>query len=488
VLNCSNSALERGSWLIEIFAYLSVHASLFSGSAILMKSKRSPQPTPTKEDHSHDYSVPDRLLLMNHFQTPRFKSGDLYATPETEALTPATPFSALHLQQGEDDGYLGDPEEYRSRTLFRDDYPNQSDSSSSRSSSRRSKRTSQKLPEYPCSSGVSRRSSKSSRTQSSQKSLDVIPAASSLDSISPDSSPDRVLLMRKKSRSESPAHQDENRTKRCKIGHQNSLIILLGIVVAFSLIMIMWSPMEDEMLWLQHHHRGYYPPRQGPQAAGLRGQLVQMAGRGRYETGSLRHDEQLSADKVIPGKTKKDHHSKSTKSRSKEKRRKSQKITAALKFIRPPKLSLKSSSFEAHDPAMYNLKKANGNAPRIFSVDVLQAPPQGRTLSLYPAEFTDNTQYYGLYDSDDTRLSHMEIRQPIEQGECVPMKEWQTTYHPSCNIMHELGMEHMGETKHDKRFSLFGTKGYWRNAWKVEALSYGISMKERETLVLKTLK
>ena len=64
----------------------------------------------------------------------------------------------------------------------------------------------------------------------------------------------------------------------------------------------------------------------------------------------------------------------------------------------------------------------------------------------------------------------------------------QFPYHPSCYIIHELGMEHMGETKHDKRFSLFGTKGYWRNAWKVEALSHSISRKERETLVLKTLK
>ena len=46
----------------------------------------------------------------------------------------------------------------------------------------------------------------------------------------------------------------------------------------------------------------------------------------------------------------------------------------------------------------------------------------------------------------------------------------------------ELGMEHMGESK-TQNFSLFGTKGYWRNAWKVTR-----GLKGLETIVLKTLK
>jgi hypothetical protein len=103
----------------------------------------------------------------------------------------------------------------------------------------------------------------------------------------------------------------------------------------------------------------------------------------------------------------------------------------------------------------------------------------------YPADFTDNTQYYGAFGSDDERLSHMEMRQPLDDGDCVPMKDWQTTYHPSCNAMHELGMEYMGESETGDNFNLFGTKGYWRNAWKVGSIG---GLNGRETIVLKTLK
>uniref|UniRef100_A0A7S1D763 Protein kinase domain-containing protein n=1 Tax=Cyclophora tenuis TaxID=216820 RepID=A0A7S1D763_CYCTE len=84
----------------------------------------------------------------------------------------------------------------------------------------------------------------------------------------------------------------------------------------------------------------------------------------------------------------------------------------------------------------------------------------------------------------------MEIREPLSQGECVPMQEWQTTYHPSCNGMHEVALDHMGTNNNlsGDDFTLFGTKGFWRNAWKVDVLGGKQLAKERETIVLKTLK
>lgn len=108
-------------------------------------------------------------------------------------------------------------------------------------------------------------------------------------------------------------------------------------------------------------------------------------------------------------------------------------------------------------------------------------------LDVYPSPFTDNTQLYSLLDSSDERLHTMELREPLDDGECVPMQEWQTTFHPSCNAMHEMDMASMGQ-KNGDFFSLFGTKGYWRNAWRVDAVSGLPQTGEVDTIVLKTLK
>jgi Protein kinase domain len=101
-----------------------------------------------------------------------------------------------------------------------------------------------------------------------------------------------------------------------------------------------------------------------------------------------------------------------------------------------------------------------------------------RRIRLYPADVTDHTQLYSVLDSHDERIKTMELRKPYAQGECVPMQPWQTTFHPSCNALHEIGLAAVGQTETD--FHLFGTQGYWRNAWRVDMLGH--------SLVLKTLK
>jgi hypothetical protein len=56
-------------------------------------------------------------------------------------------------------------------------------------------------------------------------------------------------------------------------------------------------------------------------------------------------------------------------------------------------------------------------------------------IEQYPAEFSDNTQLYHIMDSSDIAIQEtMELRDPYVQGECIPMKEWQTTFHPTCNV------------------------------------------------------
>ncbi len=86
-----------------------------------------------------------------------------------------------------------------------------------------------------------------------------------------------------------------------------------------------------------------------------------------------------------------------------------------------------------------------------------------------------------MLDSSDERLSKMEIKEPYSTDECVPMQGWQTQFHPSCNEMHELPLANMG-VDNNMEFNLFGTNGFWRNAWKVD-FEY-----DHDTVVLKTLK
>ena len=85
----------------------------------------------------------------------------------------------------------------------------------------------------------------------------------------------------------------------------------------------------------------------------------------------------------------------------------------------------------------------------------------------------------------------MERRAPYEQDECVPMQDWQTTFHPSCNGVHELGVENLGEESTETDVQLFGTKGYWRYAWKLDLRKQGrrkFSEQIGDRVVLKTLK
>ena len=84
---------------------------------------------------------------------------------------------------------------------------------------------------------------------------------------------------------------------------------------------------------------------------------------------------------------------------------------------------------------------------------------QNRMVQIYPADYTDKTQLYGMLDSNDERIQGMEPRKPLDDGECIPMKDWQTHFYPSCNEIHSLGLEKLGDVTSPNDFDLFGTKG-----------------------------
>jgi len=157
-----------------------------------------------------------------------------------------------------------------------------------------------------------------------------------------------------------------------------------------------------------------------------------------------------------------------------------------------------TSNFFEMDSAFYNYagdgtRRLDSPLPRTVLLDTSmssESPPSppSRTVELFPADFTDNTQFYGVLDSDDEKLSKMEMREPYVQGECVPMQKWQTDFHPSCNEMHGLGMSGLGHEEADDYFHLFGTGGFWRHAWRVDVLGGRKHLNDRESVVLKTLK
>jgi hypothetical protein len=153
----------------------------------------------------------------------------------------------------------------------------------------------------------------------------------------------------------------------------------------------------------------------------------------------------------------------------------------------PTGKKLATRQFEEQDPRFYSTKTTQKTTTS-GRVALMEGSLKHRLVQQYPADFSDNTQLYSVLDSSDERISSsMERREPLAKGECVPMQEWQTTFHPSCNGMHELDMGNMGEDNGDD-YSLFGTKGFWRNAWRLDSLGGHRDLEERDTIVLKTLK
>jgi hypothetical protein len=389
-----------------------------------------------------------------------------------------------------DEGYLGERESIRIKTLFREELHRQDEFQKSESmkvrspSSRKSRRH----------SSVVRRSSKSSRSRSSKPSgpfeFNLTPATSSSTDASDDSSPDRFSARLKRFDSLSSSGEDK---KKIRLSHQNFILLLFAVVVLLSLGVIFWSnrTMNDEFLQqyeraIRHHQRHH----KGPMEAGLRGKLVKMAGVREYAELQQFRDPLQHVFDVSSEKDKATLQSRRfEKAPLGEHDDSYRRHRDPLSFNPPPPIhvDLGNLSFDPQDRALYRMKKTKKKPVQRRVVYFGKKPSSmvHRTVQLYPAEYTDNTQYYGAFSSDDERLSHMEIRQPLDDGECVPMKEWQTTYHPSCNAMHELGMEYMGESDTGDNFNLFGTKGYWRNAWKVGSIG---GLNSREIIVLKTLK
>jgi hypothetical protein len=141
------------------------------------------------------------------------------------------------------------------------------------------------------------------------------------------------------------------------------------------------------------------------------------------------------------------------------------------------------------DPSMYRRETSTTeesephNFPRVVQLhhstttETESSPPPHRSIDPDVSPYTDETQRYDRTDSRDTPTME---RSPAQsrgsstnpaKSVCQSMADWQTTVYPSCNGMHEIQMEQL---------TLFGMKGFWRNAWRYD--------QHDETVVLKTLR
>ncbi|KAL9182744.1 hypothetical protein ACHAXT_004023 [Thalassiosira profunda] len=125
--------------------------------------------------------------------------------------------------------------------------------------------------------------------------------------------------------------------------------------------------------------------------------------------------------------------------------------------------------------------------PRVFYFDRSMEQTNMPPLAAEPATRGVSTGPYEVDFSGDGQ-------RPIEEtsGECVPMKEWQTAFFPTCNNLHELDFMQQSQRHIGGSMNLFLTNGYWRNAWRVD---YGCIKRNdthieecNEMVVLKTLK
>ena len=94
--------------------------------------------------------------------------------------------------------------------------------------------------------------------------------------------------------------------------------------------------------------------------------------------------------------------------------------------------------------------------------------------------YSDITQLYSILDSSDPEvIDKMEKRDfPNHEvmEDCKPMSKWQSTFHPTCNTMHELNVL---DSLHKENIELFATKGFWRHAWTLD---------DHEKVIVKTLR
>ena len=104
---------------------------------------------------------------------------------------------------------------------------------------------------------------------------------------------------------------------------------------------------------------------------------------------------------------------------------------------------------------------------------------------LNPGDENDSNADNTASSQDVTHLLTSETAAWEPDQECVPMSDWQTTFKPTCNSLHEMDMPFL---LNKEAYSLVSNKGFWRNAWKVDMSVVENGMSPVSNIVIKSLK
>mmetsp|Transcript_5483 Transcript_5483/g.11939 ORF Transcript_5483/g.11939 Transcript_5483/m.11939 type:complete len:556 (+) Transcript_5483:40-1707(+) len=124
---------------------------------------------------------------------------------------------------------------------------------------------------------------------------------------------------------------------------------------------------------------------------------------------------------------------------------------------------------ETHFPRIISIGGRSGNAN-----NHLRGEPDDEKRSIYVSS-RERKEQERLLESDD-----FSYRDPLYEGDCVPMQKWQETSFPNCNLFHELDFLEKSRTQ---QFEFYAKGGYNHIFWLEE-----VDKKDDPELVMKILK
>lgn len=99
-----------------------------------------------------------------------------------------------------------------------------------------------------------------------------------------------------------------------------------------------------------------------------------------------------------------------------------------------------------------NSNKRKMNLPRVVYID-----PKAEYITNLPQQVFPAIP---VLTSDYADKFKRELSPPLDkEKECVPMKDWQTSYYPTCNEIHQLDVIHQSRPQLGGDMHLFGTNG-----------------------------
>jgi len=154
-------------------------------------------------------------------------------------------------------------------------------------------------------------------------------------------------------------------------------------------------------------------------------------------------------------------------------------------------------SWNLHMPDSNEVIKLGGITVSLDSgvvVNSFHGRVQGNNHNGYAEEFntkvddnslSSNVENASSQDDKVHSLTTTETAAWDPDQECIPMADWQTTFKPSCNSVHEMDMPFL---LNKDAYSLVSEKGFWRNAWKVDMKVAENGMSPMSNIVIKSLK